>query len=351
MFVQEQQPQSNRPDPKRSSHGDGLPRRSIDLAPGLAVVVATAAVASLLASQIGPLSSLVAAVILGAVLGNVGLVKPVLAPGFTFATKQLLRFGVVLLGLRLSLGDLAALGPATLAVVAATVGSTFFGTQWLGRRMGLSRDLSLLIATGYSICGASAIVAVEGSTDADEEEVLTAIGLVTLFGSLAVFALPFLAGVLGLSDVETGTWIGASTHDVAQVVAASSAAGGSAVMSTAIVVKLSRVVLLAPIVAGVNLHRARAHQATDAPGPPLVPVFVVGFLAALLVRTTGVLPEAVVGAAKTVEGMVLSAALVGLGSGVRVNRLRSLGPKPLLLGIVAWAVVACVSLAGVGLVS
>lgn len=346
MFLQQDRPSPNRPNQPASAP---VPQRA-QLVPGLVVVVATAGVATLLASLIGPLSSLVAAVILGAVLGNAGLVTPSLAPGFTFATKQLLRFGIVLLGLRLSLGDLAALGPATLGVVVVTVTCTFVGTQWLGRRMGLSRDLSLLVATGYSICGASAIVAVEGSTDAEEEEVLTAIGLVTLFGSLAVFALPFFARVLGLSDVETGSWIGASTHDVAQVVAAASAAGGSAVMSTAVVVKLSRVVLLAPLVAGINIHRARTSDSAGTDTPPLLPVFVVGFLAAMLLRTTGLLPDGFVSTAKTVEGLVLSAALVGLGSGVRFARLRTLGPKPVVLGVVAWAVVACVSLAGVVLV-
>ncbi len=342
MFVQQDKPQAQQPKDETA--------KLAELAPGLVVVAATAAVATVIASFVGPLSSLVAAVLLGAALGNAGVVTPALAPGFTFATKQLLRFGVVLLGLRLSLGDLAALGPATLAVVGVTVGCTFFGTQWLGRRMGLSRDLSLLVATGYSICGASAIVAVEGSTDAEEEEVLTAIGLVTLFGSLAVFALPFLAGVFGLSEVQTGSWIGASTHDVAQVVAAASAAGGSAVMSTAIVVKLSRVVLLAPIVAGVNLHRARADRAATTNRPPLIPVFVAGFLLAMLVRTTGLLPDVAISSAKTIEGIVLSAALVGLGSGVRFSRLRTLGPKPLILGAVAWAVVASVSLAGIALI-
>ena len=341
MFVEEREPRTTRPG---RSAGSG-----ISVLPGLVVVAAAAVVATLIASVVGPLSSLVAAVMLGAVLGNAGVVTPALAPGFTFATKQLLRFGVVLLGLRLSLGDLAALGPATLAVVGLTVMCTFFGTQWLGRRMGLSRDLSLLVATGYSICGASAIVAVEGSTDAEEEEVLTAIGLVTLFGSLAVFALPFASSLMGLSDVQAGSWIGASTHDVAQVVAAASAAGGSTVMSTAIVVKLTRVVLLAPIVAGVNIHRARANG-DGSNQTPLIPILVAGFLLAMLVRTTGLLPDAAVSTAKIIEGIVLSAALVGLGSGVRFARLRTLGPRPLILGLIAWAVVASVSLAGIALI-
>ncbi len=332
----------------------GLPVRSggsASIAPGLLVITASTALAFGLATIIGPLSSLVAALLIGAIAGNLDLIRPDWAPGFTFATKRLLRVGVVLLGLRLSFADLAALGIPTLVVVAGTVAATFFGTQWIGRRLGLSRDLALLIATGYSICGASAIVAVEGSTDADEEEVLTAIGLVTLFGSVAVAVLPFLAGAFDLTDAQFGTWVGASVHDVAQVVAASST-GGSAVVSVAIVVKLSRVVLLAPIVAGVNIQRSRERgrnvaetdESAERTRPPLLPLFVVGFLVAIGVRSSGLLSLQVIEGAQFIEKVMLTAALVGLGSGVRLARLRRLGPMPLLLGSLAWVVVAVVSL-------
>lgn len=298
------------------------------------------------------MSVLVWAVLIGAAVGNLGLVSPSTAPGLQFAAKRLLRLGVVLLGLRLSIGDVANLGSTSVLVVAVTVTATFFGTQWLGRRLGVSPALSLLVATGYSICGASAIAAIESSTHAEEEEVAAAIGLVTLFGSLAIVALPWLAPMLGLTGADFGTWVGASVHDVAQVVATAST-GGADIVAVAIAVKLTRVVLLAPIVAGVNLRR-RARSAdstttTEGAPPPILPGFVIGFLAMILLRSSGFLPTATIDGLRTVEGWLLTAALVGLGSGVRFSRLRRLGFRPLALGAAAWVLVAAVSWAGVAL--
>lgn len=316
------------------------------LIPGLLLVALGSAVAVIIAAPFAAVSRLTAAVVVGAVIGNSGLARPSAVPGLTFAAKRVLRVGVVLLGLRLSLGDVAALGSRGLAVVIFTVVATFFGTQWLGRRLGLSRDLSLLVATGYSICGASAIAAVEGATDAEEEEVAAAIGLVTLFGSLAIVALPLLAGPLGLTDEGLGAWAGASVHDVAQVVATASTAGAP-IVAIAIVVKLTRVVLLAPLVAGVNIHRRSERASGEGERPPIVPLFVALFLAAVAVRSTGWLSADVISTAKDLEGWLLTAALVGLGAGVRIDRLRRLGPQPLVLGAIAWLVVAGVSYAGV----
>ncbi|MCL4148856.1 UNVERIFIED_CONTAM: hypothetical protein GTU68_061543 [Idotea baltica] len=339
---------------RRTAETPDTPQAPKDVRPGLALVGTATVLAAVLSSFVSSLSTLVVAVIVGAFIGNVGLATDRTQPGLTFAAKRLLRVGVVLLGLRLSLTDVVDLGSRGLAVVAVTVVATFFGTQAIGRRLGLSRDLSLLVATGYSICGASAIAAVEGSTDADEEEVAAAIGLVTLFGSLAIVALPALANIGGLSDDQFGAWAGASVHDVAQV-AATASTGGAAVVATAMVVKLTRVVLLTPIVIGVNLHRrGRSDGPDDARGgisrhnaPPVLPLFVAGFVAMVMLRTTGWLPDVAIDSARTFEGLLLAAALVGLGAGVRVDRLRKLGPKPLILGMAAWVLVASVSYLGI----
>ena len=320
------------------------------LVPGLLVVAVGTVVATLVSNVAEALSPLVCAVVLGAMLGNLDLISPAMAPGVEFAAKRLLRVGVVLLGLRLSFADVRDLGAETIVIVVATVAATFFGTQWLGRRLGLSPALSLLIATGYSICGASAIAAVESSTDAESEEVAAAIGLVTLFGSLAIVVLPLFGGWFGLSDVAYGTWVGASVHDVAQVVATASS-GGAAALAVAIVVKLTRVLLLAPIVTGVAIRRrmTTAGDVETGKRPPILPLFVFGFLVAVAVRTAGILPDSTIGHAKTLEGWLLAAALVGLGSGVRFSRLRRLGPRPLVVGVIAWVLVASVSLIGIQL--
>jgi uncharacterized integral membrane protein (TIGR00698 family) len=269
-----------------------------------------------------------------------------------------LRFGIVLLGTQLALEQVVDLGGRELIVVVGVVALTFLGTLWLGPRLGVSKSLSLLIATGFSICGASAVAAMEGVVEADEEEVTYAIALVTLCGSLAIVLLPLLRNVLGLSDPQLfGSWVGASVHDVAQVIATSSTGGDTAVQA-ATVVKLSRVVLLAPLVACVSIWVRRSSSGlvaktkkTDKKHVSVVPLFVVGFLVMIAVRTTGVIPDNWLSKLKTIEQVCLASALVGLGSDVRIAKLIKVGGRPLLLALISWFGIAVVSLIGVRLVA
>ncbi len=330
--------------------------------PGLGLVIAVAIVATLIADRLEAVSPLVGGVVLGAVIVNLVSLPPVLQPGITFAAKRLLRVGVVLLGFRLSLSDLGDLGLRGLVVVALVVACTFFGTQWLGARLGLSKNLSLLVATGYSICGASAVAAMDGVIEADEEETAYAVALVTLCGSLSIGVLPVLGHLMGLEGATFGTWVGAAVHDVAQVVATASTDGAEA-LEAATVVKLTRVVLLAPLVALVALRRRRSASDDGSAGvdgetgvvgskrPPLVPLFVAGFLLAIVVRSTDILSDDVLVTIKDIEKLFLTLALVGLGMGVRFDRLRKLGGRPLILGLVSWVIVAGVALAGVGIIN
>jgi len=303
-------------------------------------------------------SPLVAALVLGVLIGNMISIPEIFVPGQKFAAKKVLRFGIVLLGTQLALKQVVDLGGRELIVVVGVVALTFLGTLWLGPRLGVSKSLSLLIATGFSICGASAVAAMEGVVEADEEEVTYAIALVTLCGSLAIVLLPLLRNILGLSDPQLfGSWVGASVHDVAQVIATSSTGGDSAVQS-ATVVKLSRVVLLAPLVACVSIwvHRSSSGlvaktKKTDKKHVSVVPLFVVGFLVMIAVRTTGVIPDNWLTRLKTIEQVCLASALVGLSSDVRVSRLIKVGGRPLLLALISWFGIAVVSLLGVRLVA
>lgn len=322
------------------------------LVPGMALVLLLTLAAFGVNDLWGDLPPLVAAVILGAVLANLVELPPATAPGTRFAAKRLLRLGIVLLGFRLALTDLVDIGASGLAIVALVVTLTFFGTQWLGRRLGVSPNLSLLVATGYSICGASAVAAMEGVVNADEEEAAYAVALVTLFGSLSILVLPLLAGPADLTGAAFGSWAGAAVHDVAQVVA-TAATDSPEALEAAVVVKLTRVILLAPMVAGVALWvRRTRHQPGAGEGvasAPLLPLFVVGFLVAILIRTADVVPAETLDDIRTVEGWLLAAALVGLGTGVRLDRLRRLGGRPLVLGLLSWVMVAGVSFVGVEL--
>lgn len=317
------------------------------LAPGLAAVAAGTVLAYAVSRVLPALNPSTVAVVLGALLTNAGLHRPVLHAGTRAAGRRLLRVAVVLLGLRLSLPELAHLGIRGLTVVAVTVAATFTGTRLLGRRLGVPGPRGLLIATGFSICGASAVAAMEPVAGGDEEDTSVAVALVTLCGSLAIVVLPLLRVPLGLSVAEFGSWAGASVHDVGQTVATAQRVPGS--LTTAVVVKLTRVVLLAPLVAvqGIRARRSRALSPAGGHRPPPVPLFVAGFLAAVAVASTGVLPHALLAAAEPVQSVLLVAALFGLGTGIHLRALLTTGGRSLLLGLASWVLVAAVAYAGV----
>lgn len=319
------------------------------LSPGLTLAAAGVAIGLAVNHRWPPISALTVCVLLGVIVGNCGLDLTRFRPGLSFAAKKLLRLGIVLLGLRLAIGDLTRLGWPLLLAIAAIVGLTFVGTQWIGRLSGLDKRTGLLLATGFSICGASAIAAMNGvlrspagAADSSAEQeaeqaVVTAVAMVTLFGSLAIVVLPALQGPLGLDDHRFGLWVGASVHDVAQTVAAASVASSTA-LAAAVVVKLTRVVLLAPMVTIVSLAQRRRSSAGNR--PPLVPLFVLGFLAMVAIRSTGVLNEQVLAAAKTAETVLLAAALFGLGAGVHLRNLVRTGGRAAFAGLISWVLIA-----------
>jgi uncharacterized integral membrane protein (TIGR00698 family) len=321
------------------------------LVPGVLFALAGAALGIALHELLAVLSALVVAVVIGMVAGNTGLIVPGMRPGLAFAGRHLLRAGVVVVGFRLSAGDLGDLGwPGAIAVM-VTVSVTFFGMQWLGRKLGVPPGLSLLAATGFSICGASAIAAAEPLSDADRDEVAYALGLVALCGTLAIFVLPPLGNLLDLSPILFGKWAGASVHDVGQVVATASLRGDEA-LAAAVVVKLTRVALLAPLLAVVAVGvRRRAGGDSTVARPPLLPLFIVLFLVAVAVRTTGVLSDGVLDHLRTLEALLLGAGLVALGCGVDLRRLRRLGGRPLVLGMLSWVLMSAVALGTMALVT
>ncbi|MGG7508718.1 YeiH family protein [Plantibacter sp. YIM 135249] len=346
--------------------------------------VGAAAVAALLAwgvhTLVPAVPLLTASVLLGMIVGQIpafqSLAGGALKPGLGISSKRFMRLGIVLLGLKLSLVDIAGLGWVTLGTTVAIVVITFFVTLWFGQRIGLTGPQPLLIATGFSICGASAIGAMSGVVRAKDEDQATPVALVTLCGTLAIFILPALRGPLGLTDDEFGHWVGASVHDVGQVVATAQIAGTSA-LAVAVVVKLTRVLMLAPMVAvAATIERRRLDVAASeaaaaaaasssassgdggavgslavdaSPRPPIVPLFVAGFIAAVLIRTFVPLPEGLLEAADTVQTAFLAMALFALGAAIRVKTLVTTGWRALVVGLVSWVVIALLSLVAVHL--
>ncbi len=313
--------------------------------PGVLAAGAVAALCLAVSAVLPAFPVLLAAIGAGLAARVLHLVRPALEPGLAWTSRHVLRAGVVLLGLQISAAEVLSLGAAELAVLGVTVGATFCATRWLGPRLGVGRGLSLLVATGSSICGAAAVAAMSPVADADEDDVATAVAMVTLYGSIAILVVPLIAAAAGLDDRTTGLWAGMSVHEVAQVVAAAGAVSAAA-LAVAVVAKLARVVLLAPLVAVVGLRRRRRGGAQPGTRPPVAPLFVVGFLAAVAVRSSGLAPDAVTSTARVATTLALGAAMVALGSQVHVGRLVRGGGRALALGAVATAVAMSVSLAG-----
>lgn len=323
--------------------GTGTVRR---VAPGLAVAIAGWLVALGVHALLPAVPVLTACVVIGLLLGQVGpsraAVDGRLAPGLTLSAKRLLRVGIVLLGLQLSLVDVARLGWATVLAVVGVLVLTFAVTLLFARWARLPGDQPVLLAAGFSICGASAIGAMSAVTRDRGRDAATPIALVTLFGTLAIAVLPVLGRLVGLDPEQFGAWVGASVHDVGQVVATAQTAGAAA-LGVAVVVKLTRVVMLAPMVAAVSLASRRGAGATGE-RPPVVPLFVAGFVVLVLLRTVVPVPEAVVASVGTVQAALLGVALVALGTGIRIARLVRTEGRALLVGLASWVVIAGVSL-------
>ncbi|MFD9700782.1 YeiH family protein [Lentzea sp. NPDC059081] len=324
------------------------PRTSDSVVPGLALVAGGVAIAVVVSFLLPSVSALTVAVLLGAVVANVVTLPPSTTPGIKLAGRRLLRLGVVLLGLKLVVQDVLKLGYEILALAVVAVVVTFVVTRWLGRVLGVSEGLSLLIATGFSICGASAVAAMNSVREQDEEDVAKALGLVTLFGTIAMFSLPALYPLTSLTSTQYGVWAGGSVHEVAQVVAAAGPVTGA--LAIAVAVKLTRVVLLAPMLAAVSFAERLKYPSTGQ-RPPLVPLFVLGFLAMAAVRATGLLPDVVLTTATFVDNVLLAAGMFALGTAVRLRSLLRSGPAVLLLGLLSTVLIVVLVLTGTVLIS
>lgn len=321
-------PNRGLPRQRCTGNGGGMPTART---PGLALALAGGAVATLVHLLVPVLSPTLVGIALGMVVG-LGLSSAertgaVVRPGLHVASRRVLRFGVALLGLQLVLGDIVGLGWPVLLVVAGVVGVGIVGTLALGRLLGVPAETGLLVACGFSICGAAAVAGVEGVRESRDEDVATVVSLVVVWGSVAMLVVPLLASVLGLGPVAAGAWSGASIHEVGQVVVAGGLIGGAAVQ-VAVVVKLGRVLLLAPVLAVLSY---RTRRSTAGGRPPVVPGFVLAFLALVVLRSVLPLPGAVLGLAADVQAGAFADAMFALGCGVDPSVLRRTGRPVLLL--------------------
>ena len=268
--------------------------------------------------------------------------------GIVFSSKQLLRFAIILYGFRITFQQIAEVGMAGLTVSTIMLSSTFILGWILGVKLfKLDRDTSILCAAGSSVCGAAAVLATEPVLNAKPYKSAVAVGTVVVFGTIAMFTYPamFRAGILDMDLSTYGIYVGGTVHEVAQVVAAAGAIGKEAA-DNAVIVKMTRVMMIAPllIILGLIL-RNKPQNPTDKKFKITIPWFAVWFIVmagvnSFLVGFENLKP--IIESINKVDTFLLTMAMTALGMETNAAKFKQAGLKPILLGIVMaiWLMVA-----------
>ncbi|UCC39756.1 MAG: putative sulfate exporter family transporter [Candidatus Aminicenantes bacterium] len=338
--------------------------------PGVALAVlitlvgfqSTKWIALVLDLEKSPISAIMMAILLGVLVKNTIGVHRDLQPGVSFGLKKLLRLGIILMGIRLSIFEVLKIGALSTVIIIVCIASGIFLVLFVTKKLALPERLGILIGVGTGICGASAIVATGPAIKAKEEEIAYAVGIITIFGIAAMFFYPYLSHlVLSLSHVESGIFMGTSIHETAQVAGAGIMydhlwiGADSTINPTgadvAIVTKLVRNAFLAvviPLMAYIYIRRKKEESKKTISVFSLFPAFILGFIALAVFRSVG--DFAIVNKnllwnsegwsffcslIKQWAGYFLAVAMAGVGLGTDIKKLKQLGVKPFLAGLCA----------------
>ncbi len=348
----------------------------VQLIPGLAATALLAWVSIWLSEYIGtalmgfkksPISAVMMAIILGMLIGNVMPMPAALKPGLKFSMKKLLRLGIILLGIRLSVLSVFKLGALGVPIVVLCIVGALLLTTWLNSKLKLPERIGTLIAIGTSICGVTAIVAAAPAIDAEDEEVAYGVAVITIFGLVAMLAYPYLAHyVFGGDAVMAGLFMGTAIHETAQVAGAglvyADIYSSPLALDTATITKLVRNVFMAaviPIMALYYTRKTAGAKKKDVSFSKLFPTFILGFLAFAVIRSIGDTGVDTGGYAfglwdtatwDNIHGFIkdwavnfMVIALAGVGLSTRFKMLKGLGIKPFIVGLGAALVVGVIS--------
>lgn len=298
------------------------------LFPGLLVSIVVALAATFLSEHYGG-PVMLFALLLGIAFNFLSADAPC-KPGIDFASRTVLRFGVALLGARITVSDALTLGPAPVLLAIVGVVTTIGVGLALSRLLGFPRLFGLLTGGAVGICGASAALAIASvlpkRDGLRESDVIFTVVVVTTLSTIAMVLYPIMLNQGTLSDTQIGIFLGATIHDVAQVVGAgfsiSQEAGDAATLT-----KLLRVAMLVPVVLAISFTLARGQSE----GRVAVPSFLVGFVALVAINSLGVIPEAVQSGLSDVSRWALVAAISALGMKTMLGQIVTVGPRALLL--------------------
>ena len=315
---------------------------------GLAASATLALVATVLGHFVPVVGAPVFAILGGIVLVLVRPLPESWRPGVHVAAKTVLQGSIVVLGTALSFGQVLSTGATSLPVMVGSLAVALLGAALLGRALGIERDLRTLIGVGTGICGASAIAATDAVIDAPEADVTYAIATIFLFNVAAVLTFPTLGRLLHMTPGAFGLWAGTAVNDMSSVVAAASIFGHNAA-SSAVVVKLTRTLMIIPITLALAFLRARTTPSGERRTlmghvRRTFPMFIAWFLLATTLNTLGLVPRFLHASLGDAAQFMITMALGAIGLSTRLRDIATAGLRPLVLGAALWVLVGSVSL-------
>ena len=265
--------------------------------------------------------------------------------GIKFTGKKILQYAIILLGFEMNLFHVVEVGEQSLYVMIFTLLAAFGAAFLMGKVLGLDRDMTSLVGAGTAICGGSAIAAVAPVIGAKDRDVVISIATIFFFNVLAVFIFPFLGHSMGMSDFGFGMWAGTAINDTSSVVAAGYAYSHDA-GAYATIVKLTRTLMIVPVCLFFSLlvMKGAKESGTGFSLRRIFPMFVLYFVLACIVNTTGIIPAEVSHGLGTLGKFAIVLAMSAIGLNTDLPSLVKNGLRPLALGMVCWIAVAGTSL-------
>lgn len=302
-----------------------------------------AVIATLLGQLFPIIGGIIFSIILGIIISNAIKLPDKYQPGIKFASKKILQYAIIVMGLTLNLRVVIEMGLSSLPITLTTITAALLTSIWLGKVMNIGENIRTLIGVGTAICGGSAIAAASPIVDAKEDEVAFSLSTIFLFNIIAVFIFPVIGHTIGLSDIGFGHFAGTAINDTSSVVAAGYAYSETA-GDTATIVKLVRALMIIPVCLILVMIQLKKSEKKAFSIKKVFPWFILYFFLASVVTSIINLPEAIISYIKMLSTFMISIAMAGIGLSVSIRQFRTIGIKPVLLGASVWFVVACISL-------
>ncbi len=327
------------------------------------IFVAIFAAAATMIAKIGAIkalgiSPLVIGIVMGIFYANTlhNKIPKAWESGITFSAKKILRFAIVFYGFRITFQQIMDVGIEGFLVSLLMLSTTFLLGSWVGQKFfGMDRDTSLLTAAGASVCGAAAVLATEPVLKAEGHKTAVAVSMVVLFGTISMFLYPVLyaaiiepaKGFLHMSPEQFGIYVGGTIHEVAQVVAVPASIPGAPteMANNAVIVKMTRVIMIAPLLIVLGLWLSyEAKKKGGASGDKIklvIPWFAVYFIGMAGFNSLGIVPQNIVNIINEIDTFLLTMAMTALGMGTIFAKFKGLGLAPIYTAVTmfAWLVV------------